>query len=155
LFNYSTEKKALLLLFIFFDKIDPQNLSSYSSEMSFTYEEELIQNPKYAFIVTFTLLAISTGIIFTLDCCLQMCLERHRKRLHEREQQNHAAVLQMATRRKLANRVIVSPRRTRGRSRALEFDMTSSDEEVILKPEGADTMPKMRTRSSSAKYHSE
>ena len=119
------------------------------------FQEYLLHDPKTTFIATFTVLVILTSVMFTVDCCLQTCLERHRQRLREREEQNHAAILQMATRRKLANRVIVSPRRTRGRSRALEYDMTSSDEEVVLKPEGADTMPKMRTRSSSAKYHSE
>ena len=67
----------------------------------------------------------------------------------------HAAVLQAATRRKLSQRVIVSPRRVRGRSRALEFDKSSSDDEVILKPDGADTIPKMRTRSSYNYYNSD
>lgn len=112
---------------------------------------------KEAFIVTLVLLTFTTFLFASIDCCLRGCLERNRRRMQEQQQQHHAAVLQMATRRKLSNRVIPEqPRRTRGRSRALEFDMTtSSDEEVVLKPEGADTMPKMRTRSSTANYHSE
>jgi hypothetical protein len=107
------------------------------------------------FIVTFLALGFAWTVLYILDSCLQCCLERHQANKRQREVEEHAAVLQAATRRKLSQRVIVSPRRVRGRSRALEFDKSSSDDEAINKPDAADTISKMRTRSSYNYYNSD
>ena len=117
------------------------------------------QSTTLPFVVTFITLGIAWTVLHILDCCLQLCLDGSQEdEIQEHEMQEHeiqedeiqedADVLQVANHRKWLNRIIVSPRRMRGRSRALEFDMSSSDDEASI-------MPKMRTRSSYKNYNSD
>ena len=107
------------------------------------------QSTTLPFVVTFITLGIAWTVLHILDCCLQLCLDgRQEDEIQEDEIQEDADVLQVANQLKWLNRIIVSPRRMRGRSRALEFDMSSSDDEASI-------MPKMRTRSSYKNYNSD
>ncbi len=109
----------------------------------------------HTFAVAFSLLLVANVFLYVLNVAIKSIQERRKRQ----EEQTHAAVLQMATRRRLSRRVNVSPTkmrgRSRGRARGLEHDRSSSDEEVVLKPDGADTMPKMRTRSATRAYNSD
>lgn len=104
------------------------------------------QSTTLPFVVTFITLGLAWAVLY-IWTCLQLCIECL---LDQRREP--ADVLQTANNRKWLNRVTASPRRARGRTRALEFDMSSSDDEVILKYNAADTKHNMRTRSSYKNY---